>query len=112
MGLVLLVYVPKMVLTLVLLGEDIFRMGAGSISYFETTMIIQAFSVAEKLSQVGLGLAAIPFMSLIYGITIGKYNYKVIKQRIFFLIYRMLLTVLLLHKYQMFTVAVLIIRKD
>jgi hypothetical protein len=50
-------------------------------------------------------------MSLIYGITIGKYNYKVIKQRIFFLIYRMLLTVLLLHKYQMFTVAVLIIRK-
>jgi hypothetical protein len=33
MGLVLLVYVPKM-LTLVLLGEDIFRMGAGSISYF------------------------------------------------------------------------------
>jgi hypothetical protein len=34
MGLVLLVYVPKMVLTLVLLGEDIFRMGAGSISYF------------------------------------------------------------------------------
>jgi hypothetical protein len=27
MGLVLLVYVPKMVLTLVLLGEDIFRMG-------------------------------------------------------------------------------------
>jgi hypothetical protein len=29
MGLVLLVYVPKMVLTLVLLGEDIFRMGLG-----------------------------------------------------------------------------------
>jgi hypothetical protein len=45
-------------------------------------MIIQAFSVI--VSQVDLGLAAIPFMSLIYGITIGKYNYKVIKQRIFF----------------------------
>jgi hypothetical protein len=101
-----------MVLTLVLLGEDIFRMGAGSINYFVDYNDNTSFSVAEKfVSQVGLGLAAIPFMSLIYGITIGKYNYKVIKQRIFFLIYRMLLTVLLLHKYQMFTVAVLIIRK-
>jgi hypothetical protein len=67
MGLVLLVYVPKMVLTLVLLGEDIFRMGAGSISYFVDYNDNTSFSVAEK-SQVGLGLAAIPFMSLIYGI--------------------------------------------
>ena len=36
------------------------------------------------ISQLGLGLAAIPFLSLLYGVTIGKYNYKVIKQRIFF----------------------------
>jgi predicted MPP superfamily phosphohydrolase len=35
-------------------------------------MIIQAFSVAEKICKSGrTGLAAIPFMSLIYGITIG-----------------------------------------
>jgi hypothetical protein len=33
MGLVLLVYVPKLILTLVLLG-DLFRLGAGSINYF------------------------------------------------------------------------------
>ena len=36
------------------------------------------------ISQIGLGLAAIPFLSLIYGITIGKYNFKVIKQNVFF----------------------------
>jgi uncharacterized protein len=36
------------------------------------------------VSQIGLGLASIPFLSLIYGITIGKYNFKVIKQNIFF----------------------------
>jgi predicted MPP superfamily phosphohydrolase len=29
-------------------------------------------------------MASIPFFSLIYGMTIGKYNYKVIKQRLFF----------------------------
>jgi predicted MPP superfamily phosphohydrolase len=42
-------------------------------------MIILLLASRRKfVSQVGLGLAAIPFMSLIYGITIGKYNYKVI----------------------------------
>jgi predicted MPP superfamily phosphohydrolase len=86
MGLVLLVYVPKMVLTLVLLGEDLFRLGTGSISYFIENNDRAAFFASRRkfVSQVGLGLAAIPFMSLIYGITIGRYNYKVIKQRIFF----------------------------
>ena len=86
MGLVLLVYVPKMVLMLVLLGEDIFRLGAGSINYFiDYDTNVDFFASRRKfVSQLGLGLAAIPFMSLIYGITIGKYNYKVIKQRIFF----------------------------
>jgi predicted MPP superfamily phosphohydrolase len=86
MGLVLLVYVPKLILTLVLLGEDLFRLGAGSISYFiENDDNTAFFSSRRKfVSQVGLGLAAIPFMSLIYGITVGRYNYKVIKQRIFF----------------------------
>ncbi|RZJ51843.1 MAG: metallophosphoesterase, partial [Flavobacterium sp.] len=36
------------------------------------------------VSQVALGLAAIPFLSLIYGMTKGKYNFKVRKQTIFF----------------------------
>lgn len=86
MGLVLLVYVPKMVLTLVLLGEDIFRIGAGSVNYFiEKNDKVTFFASRRKfISQIGLGLAAVPFLSLIYGVTVGKYNYKVIKQRIFF----------------------------
>ncbi|SHL88700.1 metallophosphoesterase [Flavobacterium xinjiangense] len=86
MGLVLLVYVPKMVLALVLLGEDIFRVGAGSINYFIENNDKATFFASRRkfVSQVGLGLAAVPFLSLIYGVTVGKYNYKVIKQRIFF----------------------------
>ena len=86
MGLVLLVYVPKMVLALVLLGEDIFRMGAGSVNYFieNNDKITFLASRRKFVSQIGLGLAAVPFLSLIYGVTVGKYNYKVIKQRIFF----------------------------
>ena len=85
MGLLLVVYVPKLILTLLLLGEDIFRIGAGSVNYFLENDNVEFLNSRRKfISQIGLGLAAIPFMSLIYGITVGKYNYKVIKQRIFF----------------------------
>lgn len=86
MGLVLLIYMPKMVLTLVLFGEDIFRIGAGSVNYLSSHQSDTNFFGSRRkfISQIGLGLAAIPFLSIIYGVTKGKYNYKVIKQRIFF----------------------------
>ncbi len=86
MGLVLLVYVPKIVLTLLLLGEDVFRLGAGIINYFVDYDTNADFLPSRRkfVSQLGLGLAAVPFLSLIYGIFEGRYNYKVIKQTIFF----------------------------
>ncbi len=85
MGLLLLVYIPKIVMTLVLFGEDIYRVIMGSVNYVvknDTGDFIR--SRRKFVSQFALGIAAVPFLSLIYGITIGKYNYKVIKQRIFF----------------------------
>ena len=86
MGLLLIVYVPKLILTLLLMGEDIFRLGAGTVNYFVNYDKNTDFLNSRRkfVSQIGLGLAAVPFLSLIYGVTIGKYNYKVIKQRIFF----------------------------
>jgi predicted MPP superfamily phosphohydrolase len=86
MGLLLLVYIPKIVMTIVLLGEDVFRLAAGSISYFIDNNSNANFLPSRRkfVSQVGLGLAAVPFLSLIYGIFEGKYNYKVIKQAIHF----------------------------
>ncbi|OYX86269.1 MAG: phosphoesterase [Flavobacteriales bacterium 32-34-25] len=85
MGLMLVVYVPKIVLAIVLLGEDIFRVVMGSVNYFVENNNEGFLGSRRKfVSQLGLGLAAIPFLSLLYGVTIGKYNYKVIKQCIFF----------------------------
>nr|WP_314835472.1 metallophosphoesterase [uncultured Flavobacterium sp.] len=86
MGLVLLVYIPKLVLTLVLIGEDVFRLGAGSVNHFISSNEDTTFFASRRkfVSQIGLGLAAVPFLSLIYGIFEGRYNYKVIKQSIFF----------------------------
>jgi predicted MPP superfamily phosphohydrolase len=86
MALMLIVYVPKLIITLILMGEDIFRLASGTVNHFiNYDKEADFFSARRKfISQIGLGLAVIPFLSLIYGITIGKYNYKVIKQRIFF----------------------------
>ena len=86
MGLMLVVYLPKIVIAVVLLGEDVFRLVAGSINYFIDNNAKATFLPSRRkfVSQIGLGLAAVPFMSLIYGIFEGKYNYKVIKQAIYF----------------------------
>ncbi len=86
MGLLLLVYLPKIVITIIMLGEDIYRIFSGSVSFFVNNDSTTPFLPSRRrfVSQIGLGLAAVPFLSLIYGMTIGKYNYKVIKQRIFF----------------------------
>lgn len=86
MGLILLVYIPKIILTLLLLGEDIFRIGVGTVNHlFKNNDSIDFLASRRKfVSQIGLGLAAVPFLSIIYGVTKGKYNFKVIKQRIYF----------------------------
>jgi predicted MPP superfamily phosphohydrolase len=86
MALLLLVYVPKIVMSIILLGEDVFRLAAGSVNYFVGNSANTDFLPSRRkfVSQVGLGLAAIPFLSLIYGIFEGKYNYKVVKQAIHF----------------------------
>ncbi len=86
MGLLLLVYIPKIVMALVLMGEDIFRIGAGTVNYFSNYNSEIDFLASRRkfVSQIGLGLAAVPFLSLIYAVTKGKYNYKVIKQQIFY----------------------------
>ncbi|PJJ09595.1 hypothetical protein CLU83_2960 [Flavobacterium sp. 1] len=86
MGLLLVLYVPKIVTMIVLLGEDVFRVAAGAINYFIDNNSKADFLPSRRkfVSQVGLGLAAIPFLSLIYGIFEGKYNFKVIKQAVHF----------------------------
>jgi uncharacterized protein len=85
LGLLLLVLIPKLILTLILFLEDIFRILSGTISKISGTTNDTFLPERRKfVSQIALGLAAIPFSSLIYGMTFGKYNYKVIKQQIFF----------------------------
>ena len=84
-GLLLLVLLPKMVLTFVMFLEDVFRLFSGIYTFF-TNQSSSGFLPARRkfVSQIAIGLAAVPFLSLIYGMTLGKYNFKVIRQTLFF----------------------------
>lgn len=86
LGLFLLIYVPKLVVSIFLLGEDILRLFVGIYQYFTQTRTSSAFLPGRRrfVSTLALGIAAIPFSSIIYGIFQGRFNYKVIKQQVFF----------------------------
>lgn len=84
-GLFLLVYIPKILVTLILVTEDVFRVFEGAVNYFvDENSGSFLHSRRTFVSKIALGIAAIPFSSLLYGMSIGKYNFKVIKQTLFF----------------------------
>lgn len=86
MALVLLVYVPKILVFLFLFTEDVFRLIGGSIRYFSNANTASSFLPARRsfLSQLALATAMLPFSTLIYGIFKGRFNFKVIKQPVYF----------------------------
>lgn len=86
LGLLLLVLIPKLIITLFMALEDVLRLIIGSRNYFANYDKEASFLPERRqfVSQVALSIAALPFLSLIYGMTIGKYNFKVIKQTLFF----------------------------
>ena len=84
-GLLILSIIPKIFALLVLFGEDIFRIFKGTLNYFSKGEP-KAFLAdrREFVSKIALGLAAIPFMSVLYGMARGKYNYQVIRHSLYF----------------------------
>jgi len=84
-GLLILVFVPKIIALLILFSEDIFRVLKLGFNYFTNTSESQFFPERRTfVSKIALGLAAIPFASVLYGMARGKYNYQVIKHTLFF----------------------------
>ncbi|MFZ2283384.1 MAG: metallophosphoesterase [Lutibacter sp.] len=84
-GLLILSIIPKIFALLVLFGEDIFRIFKGTLNYFSKGEP-KAFLAdrREFVSKIALGLAAVPFMSVLYGMARGKYNYQVIRHSLYF----------------------------
>ena len=79
-GLFITLFTFQALITLVLMAEDIIRVPQSIYAYF-FKMPGQSNFFPERrkfLSQLAVGLAAIPFASLLYGMYRGRYNYKVL----------------------------------
>ncbi len=75
----------NMVIVPILIGEDLIR-GAFSI-YDKLVTSKESFHIPSRrrfVSQIALGLAAIPFTSLLYGMYRGKYNFRVLRYTLHF----------------------------
>ena len=86
-GLALTFLVPKLFIFAILFIEDIFRFFASLFNYFQHNGMTIGESIPSRrkfISQLALGIAAIPFAGFLYGIFQGRYNYKVIKHTMFF----------------------------
>jgi predicted MPP superfamily phosphohydrolase len=86
-GFLVAMVVPKFILVFAMLGEDIFRVPQAIYSYFTQNNNLEGDHFPERrkfVSQIALGLAAIPFASIIYGIYRGKYNFKVLNYTLYF----------------------------
>ncbi|NAS10371.1 metallophosphoesterase [Poritiphilus flavus] len=84
-GLLLAIITFKIITIIFLFSEDIFRLfAAGYQKFFGTS---REFSIPTRrrfLSMVALGIAALPFSALLYGMYKGKYNFKVLKYNLEF----------------------------
>ncbi|MCH4821990.1 metallophosphoesterase [Gramella lutea] len=84
-GFFLAFFVGKIVLSLILLGEDVVRLPvAGIQKLFGSSESFEIPSRRKFISTIALGLAAIPFAGLLYGMYKGKYNFRVLRYTLYF----------------------------
>ncbi len=84
-GFLLTIVTFELITIFFLFSEDIFRLLSGS--YHRFFGVAKEFSLPERrrfLSILGLGIAAVPFGALLYGMYKGKYNFKVLKYTVEF----------------------------
>lgn len=78
-----LLYIPKLIFSVFLLGEDVFRLlralGVGVYKLASgPNSTVEFFQSRRRfVSQFATLVAGIPFISIIYGVAKGKYNFKI-----------------------------------
>ncbi|MEM0517773.1 metallophosphoesterase [Aequorivita flava] len=79
-GVFIAVFIPKLIVVIFMFGEDIVRFFTGIFMKVAGSSDAPFMGSRRKfVSTIALGIAAIPFASLLYGMFQGKYNYKVLK---------------------------------
>lgn len=85
LGFFLVLFVPKLIVVSFMLIEDIIRFVVGLYDRFiaqENTFMLP--SRRKFISGIALGLAAIPFLSILYGMYKGKYRFRVLDYDLYF----------------------------
>lgn len=86
-GLFLTLYIPKIVVMVIMFGEDILRVPQAVFQYFTEGKNSEGSYMPSRrvfVSKLALGIAAIPFASFLYGMYKGRYNFKVLKYTLHF----------------------------
>ena len=85
-GFFLSLLIFQLLLSVILLAEDVFRIPQALYSFLKRVPEQTQFIPSRRkiISQIALGLASIPFVSLLYGMYRGKYNYKVLSYKLEF----------------------------
>ncbi len=84
-GFLLTIITFNIITVIFLFSEDLFRFISGS--YQKLFGVNKEFSFPERrrfLSMIAMGIAAIPFGALLYGMYRGKYNFQVLKYQLEF----------------------------
>ena len=80
----LVLFIPKLIGILFLLGEDIFRLGSGFIGIFKSSDDSFLDDRRKFISQAGLIAASIPFVTMLYGMARTAFNLQVKKKTVFY----------------------------
>ena len=80
MGLFITFGVAKLVFISVAFLEDVVRIFTYIISLFTSGTSVNYPSRRKAITQIGLGIAAIPFASFLYGMFKTRYDFKVFKE--------------------------------
>lgn len=87
-SLIMLFYLPKIIITIFLLLEDVCRIFIGIFQYVKrsSSSSKKAFLPERRkfITQLAWGVAALPFISVLHGITLGRYKFQVHKHTLFF----------------------------
>ncbi len=81
------ILVPKLLLLIIMFGEDMGRIISYAYQSVVNSSADKSVSLPNRrrfISQLALGLAAIPFASFLYGISRGKYNFRVLNYTLHF----------------------------
>lgn len=81
----IILLVCKLVIIATMFGEDIFRVIKGGVNKVSSRQESSGIPSRRKfVSQLALGLATIPFASILYGVIKGRYNFKVLNYTLTF----------------------------